>query len=187
MRHKSDTELRISFKDIAARMPETGGPVVGRANMNPGGSAGSYAANIVDIEVDPETGKVDILRYTAFQDVGTAVHPSYVEGQIQGGTVQGIGWALNEEYYMSDDGAMLNASLLDYRMPVALDLPMIEPVMLEVPNPAHPYGVKGVGEANIVPPLAAIANAIYDAVGVRMYELPMNPQSVTKALANGGE
>ena len=187
LRHKSDTELRISFKDIAARMPETGGPVVGRANMNPGGSAGSYAANIVDIEVDPETGKVDILRYTAFQDVGTAVHPSYVEGQIQGGTVQGIGWALNEEYYMSDDGAMLNASLLDYRMPVALDLPMIEPVMLEVPNPAHPYGVKGVGEANIVPPLAAIANAIYDAVGVRMYELPMNPQSVTKALADNGE
>ena len=187
LRHKSDTELRISFKDIAARMPETGGPVVGRANMNPGGSAGSYAANIVDIEVDPETGKVDILRYTAFQDVGTAVHPSYVEGQIQGGTVQGIGWALNEEYYMSDDGAMLNASLLDYRMPVALDLPMIEPVMLEVPNPAHPYGVKGVGEANIVPPLAAIANAIYDAVGVRMYELPMNPQSVTKAMADSGE
>ena len=187
LQHKSDTELRISFKDIAARMPETGGPVVGRANMNPGGSAGSYAANIVDIEVDPETGKVDILRYTAFQDVGTAVHPSYVEGQIQGGTVQGIGWALNEEYYMSDDGAMLNASLLDYRMPVALDLPMIEPVMLEVPNPAHPYGVKGVGEANIVPPLAAIANAIYDAVGVRMYELPMNPQSVTKALADNGE
>ena len=187
LRHKSDTELRISFKDIAARMPETGGPVVGRANMNPGGSAGSYAANIVDIEVDPETGKVDILRYTAFQDVGTAVHPSYVEGQIQGGTVQGIGWALNEEYYMSDDGAMLNASLLDYRMPVALDLPMIEPVMLEVPNPAHPYGVKGVGEANIVPPLAAIANAIYDAVGVRMYELPMNPQSVTKAIADNGE
>ena len=187
LRHKSDTELRISFQDIAARMPETGGPVVGRANMNPGGSAGSYAANIVDIEVDPETGKVDILRYTAFQDVGTAVHPSYVEGQIQGGTVQGIGWALNEEYYMSDDGAMLNASLLDYRMPVALDLPMIEAVMLEVPNPAHPYGVKGVGEANIVPPLAAIANAIYDAVGVRMYELPMNPQSVTKALADSNE
>ena len=183
LRHKSDTELRISFKDIAARMAETGGPVVGRANMNPGGSAGSYAANIVDVEVDPETGKVDILRYTAFQDVGTAVHPSYVEGQIQGGTAQGIGWALNEEYYMSDDGAMLNSSLLDYRMPVALDLPMIEAVMLEVPNPAHPFGVKGVGEANIVPPLAAIANAIHDAVGVRMYDLPMNPQAVAGAIS----
>ena len=163
-------------------MPETGGPIVGRANMNPGGSAGSYAANIVDVEVDPETGKVDILRFTAFQDVGIAVHPSYVEGQIQGGTVQGIGWALNEEYYMSDDGAMLNSSLLDYRMPTALDLPMIDAVMLEVPNPAHPFGVKGVGEANIVPPLAALANAIHDAVGVRMYDLPMNPQAVTKAI-----
>ena len=152
--------------------------------MNPGGSAGSYAANIVDVEVDPETGKVEILRFTAFQDVGIAVHPSYVEGQIQGGTVQGIGWALNEEYYMSDDGAMLNSSLLDYRMPTALDLPMIDAVMLEVPNPAHPFGVKGVGEANIVPPLAALANAIHDAVGVRMYDLPMNPQAVTKAIAD---
>ncbi len=182
LRHKSDTELRISFKDLAARMSETGGPIVGRANMNPGGSAGSYAANIVDVEVDPETGKVHILRYTAFQDVGVAVHPSYVEGQIQGGTVQGIGWALNEEYYMSDDGQMLNSSLLDYRMPVALDLPMIDAVMLEVPNPAHPYGVKGVGEANIVPPLAAISNAIADATGVRHRSLPMNPQTVAAPL-----
>ena len=85
LRHKSDTELTMSFKELAARMPETGGPIVGRANLNPGGSAGSYAANIVDVEVDPETGKVEILRYTAFQDVGVAVHPSYVEGQIQGG------------------------------------------------------------------------------------------------------
>ena len=184
LRHKSDTELTMSFKELAARMPETGGPIVGRANLNPGGSAGSYSANIVDIEVDPETGKVEILRYTAFQDVGVAVHPSYVEGQIQGGTVQGIGWALNEEYYMSDDGAMLNSSLLDYRMPTALDLPMIDAVVLEVPNPAHPFGVKGVGEANIVPPLAALANAIHSAVGVRMYDLPMNPQTVTKAVAD---
>ena len=187
LRHKSDTELRMSFKEIAGMMPETGGPVVGRANMNPGGSAGSYAANIVDLEVDPDTGKVEILRYTAFQDVGTAVHPSYVEGQIQGGTVQGIGWALNEEYYMSEDGAMLNSSLLDYRMPTALDLPMIDAVMLEVPNPAHPYGVKGVGEANIVPPLAAISNAISAAAGARLRELPMNPQSVTKALSPGAD
>ena len=182
LRHKSDTELSMTFKEVSSRLAETGGPVVGRANLNPGGSAGSYAANIVDVEVDPETGKVEILRFTAFQDVGVAVHPSYVEGQIQGGTVQGIGWALNEEYYMSEDGVMLNSSLLDYRMPTALDLPMIDAVMLEVPNPAHPFGVKGVGEANIVPPLAALANAINDAVGVRMYDLPMNPQSVVKAI-----
>ena len=138
------------------------------------------------MEVDPDTGKVTILRYTALQDAGKAVHPSYVEGQIQGGVVQGIGWALNEEYYMSDSGEMLNSSLLDYRMPTALDLPMIDTVIVEVANPAHPYGVRGVGEVSIVPPLAAIANAIYDAIGARMDELPMNPPSVTMALqANG--
>ena len=143
---------------------------------------GAYAANIVDIALDPDTGKVDILRVTAFQDVGTAVHPSYVEGQIQGGVVQGIGWALNEEYYMSDDGRLLNASLLDYRMPTSLDVPMIDTELIEVPNPGHPYGVRGVGEACIVPPLAAIANAVYNATGKRMRRLPMSPAAVVSAL-----
>jgi CO/xanthine dehydrogenase Mo-binding subunit len=107
-----------------------------------------------------------------------------VEGQIQGGAVQGIGWALNEEYYMSDDGQMLNATLLDYRMPTSLDVPMIDAVIVEVPNPGHPFGVRGVGEANIVPPLAAIANAIHDAIGVRLDKLPMNPSAIVKALNN---
>ena len=175
LQHKADPELRMTFKEIAGMMPRTGGPVVGRGNLNPTGSAGSYAANIVDVEVDTETGKVEILRVTAFQDVGTAIHPSYVEGQIQGGTSQGIGWALNEEYYLNNDGQMMNSSLLDYRMPTTLDLPMIETVVLEVPNSGHPFGVKGVGEANIVPPLAAVANAVYDAIGIRMEQLPMNP------------
>lgn len=187
LQHKSDSELSMTFKEIAPRLPGTGGPVVGRANLNPGGSGGSYSANIVDIEVDPETGKVDILRCTAFQDAGTAIHPSYVEGQIQGGTSQGIGWALNEEYFMSDDGRMLNTSLLDYRMPTSLDLPMIEAVIVEVPNPGHPFGVRGVGEANIVPPLGALANAVYAATGIRMNSLPMSPQTVAKAIADRGE
>ena len=180
--HKSDPELRLTFKQISSMLADTGGPVVGKAHMNPGGSGGSYAANIVDVEVDPETGKVDILRYTAFQDAGTAIHPSYVEGQIQGGTSQGIGWALNEEYFMSDDGRMLNSSFLDYRMPTSLDLPMIDAVIVEVPNPGHPFGVRGVGEANIVPPLGALANAVYDAVGVRMDQLPMSPAAIEKAI-----
>ena len=182
LRHKADPELQLSFKEMAGMLPQTGGPVVGRANINPGGSGGSYSANIIDVEVDPETGKVDILRCTAFQDAGTAIHPSYVEGQIQGGTSQGIGWALNEEYVMSEDGRMLNTSLLDYRMPTSLDLPMIEAVIVEVPNPSHPFGVRGVGEANIVPPLAALANAVYDAIGVRMDRVPMTPAAVVKAL-----
>ena len=181
--HTSDPELKIGFKELASHLPDTGGPVVGKANLDPIGAGSAFATHIVDVEVDPETGKVTILRYTAAQDAGKAVHPSYVEGQIQGGVVQGIGWALNEEYCMSEDGRMLNASLLDYRMPTSLDLPMIDTVIVEVANPSHPYGVRGAGEIPIVPPLAAIANAIYDAVGVRMTDLPMNPASVVRALA----
>ena len=102
---------------------------------------------------------------------------------MQGGVAQGIGWALNEEYSMGDNGHMLNASFLDYRMPTSLDLPMIDTVIVEVANPLHPYGVRGVAEVPIVPPLAAVANAIYHAVGVRMNNLPMNPAAITKALA----
>ena len=182
-RHKSDPELSVGFAELAGRAPETGGPIVGSANMDPSGAGSTFATHVVDIEVDPETGKIEILRYTAAQDTGTSIHPSYVEGQIQGGVVQGIGWALNEEYYMSDDGQMMNTSLLDYRMPTSLDLPMIDTVVVEVPNPNHPYGVRGVGEVPIVPPLAALSNAIYDATGIRMRELPMNPAAVAKAIA----
>ena len=183
IQHRSDPELKMSLKELAGRIPETGGPVVGRANMHPRGAGSSFATHIADVEVDRETGKVTILRYTAVQDAGKAIHPGYVEGQIQGGVVQGIGWALTEEYYMGEDGRMLNASLLDYRMPTALDLPMIDAVIVEVPNPVHPYGVRGVGEIAIVPPLAAVANAIYHAIGVRMTSLPMNPASIVKALS----
>ena len=182
--HKSDPELKLSFKEIAAASNATGGPIVGSAGVNPGGVGGSYSAMIVDVDVDPETGKTDVVRCTAFTDAGKAIHPDYVEGQIQGGSVQGIGWALNEEYFMSDDGRVLNASLLDYRMPTSLDLPMIDPVVIEVPNPGHPFGVRGVGESPLVPPLAAVANAIHDAIGVRMSELPMSPNVILNALNN---
>jgi xanthine dehydrogenase molybdenum-binding subunit len=180
--HSSETELKMSFRELASHLPETGGPVVGRANLDPRGPGSAFATHVVDLEVDIETGKVTILRYTAAQDAGKAIHPSYVEGQIQGGAVQGIGWALNEEYFINASGEMANASLLDYRMPTSLDLPMIEALIVEVPNPLHPYGVRGVGEIAIVPPLAAIANAIYDAIGIRMTELPMNPAAVRKAI-----
>jgi len=134
------------------------------------------------VEVDPETGKVDILRYTAFIDAGKAVHPSYVEGQIQGATVQGIGWALNEEYFYTKDGLMANSSFLDYRMPISLDVPMIDAQIIEVPNPRHPFGLRGVGEVPLIPPLAALANAVYHAIGVRMYKLPMSPGAILEAL-----
>jgi len=172
----------ITFQELAAKLDQTGGPVVGRGAVNPRGVGGSFSGNIVDVEVDPETGKVTILRFTAVQDAGKAIHPSYVEGQMQGGSVQSIGWALNEEYWMNGSGTMMNSSLLDYRMPTALDLPMIDTVIVEVPNPGHPFGVRGVGEANIVPPPGAIANAIYHAAGVRMDRLPMNPPAIMEAI-----
>lgn len=169
---------RLTFAELAARVGETGGPIVGRAAVNPRGVGGSFAGCIADVEVDPETGKTTVLRFTSVQDVGKAIHPSYVEGQMQGGSVQGIGWGLNEEYFMSPDGQMRNSTLLDYRMPTALDLPMIDTCIVEVPNPGHPFGVRGVGEANIVPPPAALANAIYRAAGVRMRRLPMSPPNI---------
>ena len=172
----------LTFKELAAELNNTGGPVVGRGNLSPKGVGGSATATILDVEVDPETGKISVVRATAFQDAGRAVHPSYVEGQIQGGTAQGIGWALNEEYVMSEDGALLNTSFLDYRMPTSLDLPMIDAVIIEVPNPGHPYGVRGVGEGSIIPPLAAVANAVYQATGKRFRSLPISPGRVLEAL-----
>ncbi len=172
----------LGFKEAAGKLAASNPPPSAFVSMRTTGAGPGFATHIVDVEVDEETGKVQILRYTAIQDVGNAIHPSYVEGQIQGGAVQGIGWALNEEYIYDKDGHLLNSSLLDYRMPTALDLPMIETVMVKVPNPNHPFGVRGVGEVPIVPPAAAIANAIYDATGVRMTELPMSPARLLEKL-----
>ena len=172
----------VFFKDLASTISDEGTPIIGRGAVDPKGVGGAFATHIVDVEVDPETGKVAILRYTAVQDVGKAIHPSYVEGQIHGGAVQGIGWALNEEYIYNDEGRMTNSSFLDYRMPTSYDVPMIEAVIVEVPNPGHPYGVRGVGEVPIVPPAAAIANAIYGAIGIRMKELPMSPDRILAAM-----
>ena len=167
-----------NFAEVAGELASNSTPVVASTSVQPAQPGPAFATHIVDVEVDVETGKVQILNYTAIQDVGKAIHPSYAEGQIQGGVVQGIGWALNEEYIYSDDGHLVNASLLDYRMPTSLDLPMVETLMIEVPNPGHPYGVRGVGEVPIVPPAAAIGNAIADATGMRLTRLPMNPATV---------
>jgi CO/xanthine dehydrogenase Mo-binding subunit len=172
----------LSFKELAAKKALTGGPITAAASVNAGGMAPGFSTQFCDVEVDPETGKVTVLRFVAAQDVGCAIHPSYVEGQIQGGVAQGIGWALNEEYIYNPRGQMDNSGFLDYRMPVASDLPMIETIMVEVPNPTHPYGAKGVGEVNICPPMAAIANAIENAIGARMTELPMSPPRIRAAV-----
>ena len=178
----SSNGASIDLTEVADRIDETGSPVVASASVHPTGFGAAFAAHVVDVEVDPETGKVEILRYTAVQDAGKAIHPSYVEGQLHGGVAQGIGWALNEEYVYDDEGHLLNSSLLDYRMPTALDLPLIDTVLVEVPNPGHPYGVRGVGEVPIVPPAAAVANAIYRATGVRLQSLPMAPGKILDAL-----
>ena len=170
---------------IALKAARTGGPIVAEVSVNAQGAGPGYGTHICDVEVDPDTGHVTVLRYTAVQDVGRAIHPSYVEGQIQGGVVQGIGWALNEEYIYDAKGHMDNASLLDYRVPVASDLPMIEAVMVEVPNPRHPFGAKGVGEVPIVPPLAAVANAVSAAIGKRMRHLPMSPPKILAMIDAG--
>ncbi|HZK91828.1 MAG TPA: xanthine dehydrogenase family protein molybdopterin-binding subunit [Stellaceae bacterium] len=172
----------LSLAEIAMKSGRTGGPISAEVSINAQGAGPGFATHICDVEVDRETGHVKILRYTAVQDVGRAIHPSYVEGQMQGGVTQGIGWALNEEYIYDKDGRLENPGFLDYRVPVASDLPMIETVMVEVPNPRHPFGARGVGEVPIVPPMAAVANAIADAVGARMRHLPMSPPKLSAVL-----
>ncbi len=176
----------MSIEEIAAIAFETGGPIAGHHEVNAEGAGVSFGVHLADVEVDPETGATQVLRYTVFQDAGKAVHPDYVEGQMQGGAAQGIGWALNEEYIYGEDGALQNAGFLDYRVPVASDLPDIDTVILEIPNPGHPYGVRGVGETPIVPPLAALSNAVSRAVGVRLHELPMSPPKILKAIMAKG-
>ncbi|RWP59576.1 xanthine dehydrogenase family protein molybdopterin-binding subunit [Mesorhizobium sp.] len=172
----------LSLREIAAGSGKTGGPIAGHSELVADGAGVSFATHICDIEVDPETGATRVLRYTVVQDAGKAVHPTYVEGQYQGGAAQGIGWALNEEYVYGKDGRLQNPGFLDYRIPVCSDLPMIDTQILEIPNPNHPYGVRGVGETSIVPPLAAIANAVSNAAGVRMTHIPMSPPRILAAI-----
>ena len=176
----------LSLADIAKQAGRTGGPIAGHADINASGAGPGFGTHIVDVEVDRETGRIEVKRYTVVQDAGIAIHPGYVEGQYQGGAVQGIGWALNEEYVYGDDGRLQNPGFLDYRMPVASDVPMIDTVIVEVPNPNHPYGVRGIGEVPIIPPTAAIANAVENAIGLRFCELPMSPPKVLKVIDQAG-
>ncbi len=172
----------LTLKGLAGQSARTGGPISAEVSLNAQGAGPGFGVHVCDVEIDPETGHVKVLRYTAAQDVGRAIHPSYVEGQMQGGAAQGIGWALNEEYVFDAEGRMENAGFLDYRVPVASDLPMIDTIMIEVPNPRHPFGAKGVGEVPIVPPLAAVANAVRGAIGVRMNDLPLSPPKIRAAM-----
>ncbi len=173
----------VTLEALAAQSGRMGGPISAQATINAQGAGPGFGVHLCDVEVDAETGQVSVVRYTAAQDVGKAIHPSYVEGQVQGGVAQGVGWALNEEYIFDAEGRMENAGFLDYRMPVASDLPMLEAILVETaPNPRHPFGAKGVGEVPIVPPLAAVANAVRSATGVRMPDLPISPPKMLAAL-----
>ena len=180
VKSKTDSALKMNLKQFAGSNPF--GPAVSTASVDLEEAGGGFAVHIVDLEIDEETGKTDVIDYTTIQDVGKAIHPSYVEGQMQGGAAQGIGWALNEEYFMSQDGIMLNSSYLDYRMPISLDLPMINTIMVEVPSEEHPFGVRGVGEPPICPPIPAIGNAIKNAIGIRLLDTPMKPSKIIEAL-----
>ena len=172
----------LTLKEIAAKSHKTGGPIAGHNELTADGAGMGFAAHICDVEVDLDTGLTKVLRYTVVQDAGKAIHPDYVEGQFQGAAAQGIGWALNEEYLYGEDGRLQNPGFLDYRIPVCSDLPFIDTKILEIPNPNHPYGIRGVGETSIVPPLGAVGNAIANAVGLRLNHAPMSPVRVLDAI-----
>ncbi|MBT3994214.1 MAG: xanthine dehydrogenase family protein molybdopterin-binding subunit [Chloroflexi bacterium] len=184
---KGTSDQTLSLADIARLLDETEDSLEVSGQANPTAPTNGFAVHICDLEIDGGTGKTEITRYTTIQDVGTAVHPAYVEGQMQGGAAQGIGWTLNEEYKFDDEGTMLNSSFLDYRMPTTIDMPMIDTILVEVPNPLHPVGVRGVAETPIVPPLGTVANAVHDATKIRFYQHPINPQKILSALQHKAE
>lgn len=186
VRVKGVPSRRISYAKLADQAAATVGPIVGHGSHKPPRNAPGYAACLARVRVDPETGQVKVLKLVGVQDVGRAINPLAVEGQIQGGTVQGMGMALLEEIVYGPDGRVLNPSLLDYRMATCADVPTVEAQIVEVPSPTGPYGARIVGEPSIVPPGAAIANAIADATGVRLTEFPATPERVFWALRRAG-
>jgi len=180
---KGTPEKYILFKDLTRNsvIMQGEGPIVGRGSVGMPPYAPMFAVHMADVEVDKETGKVKILSYAAAHDIGLAINPTLVEGQIQGAVAQGIGWSLMEDYVF-DKGVMQNATFLDYRMPTAADLPLLEPLLVEVRSEKGSYGLRPIGEPPIIPSLATIANAINNAVGVRLKELPMSPEALFWAL-----
>jgi CO/xanthine dehydrogenase Mo-binding subunit len=182
-RVKADPDKSVTLPKVArsSLFSPGEGPIVGRGSVGMPPFAPMIAVHAAEVDVDRETGKVKVLSYIAAQDVGRAINPMVVEGQIQGAVAQGIGWALMEDYIF-DKGVMQNTSLLDYRMPTAADIPAVETVLVEVGSDAGPYGMRAVGEPPMIPVLAAIANAIHSATGVRIKELPMTPEVVLISL-----
>ncbi|HEY6407799.1 MAG TPA: molybdopterin cofactor-binding domain-containing protein, partial [Ktedonobacteraceae bacterium] len=182
---KGVPEKSITLQQIAAnsmRFSAPYEPVFGRGRSANRVSSPMFAAHLAKVAVDPETGEVRVLDYVAAQDVGRAINPAEVEGQIHGGVVQGIGWALLEGMIYDEGGQLLTSTLMDYALPHSQDAPAITSLLVEVPSALGPFGAKGVGEPPVVPVAAAIANAIRDAIGVRMTQIPMTPERVFASL-----
>jgi CO/xanthine dehydrogenase Mo-binding subunit len=183
-----DPENTVTLAELAqAALRTTGGPIIGRGAFSSQPSATTIAAQIAKVEVDRDTGQVKLLQVAGSLDVGCAINPMAVEGQMEGGALQGMAWGLWERMQYGSDGRNINPNLVDYRVPTAMDVPYMDSVILEVPTKNGPFGAKGVGEPPISPGIAAISNAVYDAVGVRITEAPLTPERVYFALyPNGG-
>ncbi|MDQ3467741.1 MAG: molybdopterin-dependent oxidoreductase, partial [Chloroflexota bacterium] len=153
-------------------------PVFGRGSTAITESAPGFAVHLAEVDVDEMTGETTVTRYVAVQDVGYAINPAAVESQIHGGVAQGLGWALYEGMAYDSEGQLQTASLMDYVLPTAAMIPPIETVFVEIPSKHGAYGSKGIGEPPAIPGPAVIANAIRDAVGVRMTEMPIKPQAL---------
>ena len=177
-KHVALTQIADASMRFAGRYE----PVYGRGRAAIGNSSPMYATHIAKVAVDPETGEVHVLDYVAVQDVGFAINPAEVEGQICGGVTQGLGWALYEGLVYDENGQALTSTLMDYAVPYSVDVPNITPVLVEVPSALGPFGAKGVGEPPVVPVAATIANAVFDAVGVRVTQLPITAERVFEAL-----
>jgi CO/xanthine dehydrogenase Mo-binding subunit len=175
----------VPLSQIAAASMRFGGqhaPVYGRGQVAIKNSSPMFAAHIAKVAVDPDTGEVLVLDYVAAQDVGFAINPAEVEGQIHGGVTQGLGWALFEGFSYDENGQLLTSTLMDYALPHSQDVPNITPLLVEIPSASGPFGAKGVGEPPVVPVAAAVANAIADATGARVTHIPMTPERVFTAL-----
>jgi CO/xanthine dehydrogenase Mo-binding subunit len=185
VRVKGSSERSVTLLRLGRLTTTFGAPfaaVVGRGTVRLGHSAPGFSAQAAEVEVNPETGEVTVHRFVVAQDVGFAINPASVSGQMQGGASQGLGLALSEEMLYDDEGHLLNANLLDYRVPTSRDLPPIEAIIVEVPSEEGPYGARMVGEPSIVPTAAAVCNAIANAAGTRLRQVPATPERVLKAL-----
>jgi len=180
---KGNPEASVSFAQVGQMaLRSKGGPIVGRGSFASEPSATTIAAQIAKVKVDPQTGKVDITELYNSLDVGKAINPMACEGQLEGGLVQGFAWGLMEQMVYAPDGRNLNAGLLDYRIPTALDFPDIATVLVEEPTKNGPFGVKGIGEPPIAPGVACLISAVADATGKWIHEVPLTPERVLKAM-----